>query len=432
MFVFSSPNSAKAWSTPRSAIHTDLDNLKSAIGHHNSGAHDFEVLNGIADRRANLKLVWHGKTPFPTRSNLYRAPLPTPPNGYGSTETLFGMQVRAAPITSTSAEVANNTRIAALAVSAYDYILTLPAEYRFYRAFYRNNYRLNTNLVLFVLIRYVSIFVIVLGAIGYWSTFSPDSCRGFYLLPVSARVIQSMVSQAILGLRTYCISRKNSTVGIVLLSSYIIAAVFQWVASIYHRVPVTVDGSCGAATTRPTHFFSPWLFYLAAMLYDFLTLSISMGYLFKLHSSSPFTSRLVKMMIYDGLGYFVALTVVNTVNAILAPFAGLFTWVMSQRILIHLQDAAEKRPRPTPSPIVRPPNLNLNAQGVVRPRSDGHKDTDNSFMGSTCFSSEPIQAHVERSVVVTVGSLTPPPTSSSCDESSRAPTVKWNEGLVSR
>ncbi|KAH9072786.1 hypothetical protein EDB83DRAFT_129781 [Lactarius deliciosus] len=135
------------------------------------------------------------------------------------------MQVRAPSITSGSLEAANDTLVAALSISVYDYVLTLPAEYRFYRAFYRNNYRLSTNLVLFVLIRYVSILVLVLGAIGYWSTFSPDSCRRFYLLPISARVIQSMVSQAILGWRTYCISRKNSSVGIVLLSNYIIAAV---------------------------------------------------------------------------------------------------------------------------------------------------------------------------------------------------------------
>ncbi|KAH9067747.1 hypothetical protein EDB87DRAFT_29492 [Lactarius vividus] len=219
------------------------------------------------------------------------------------------MQVRALPITSGSVEVANDTRIAAVAISAYEYILTLPAEYRIYRAFYRNNYRLSTNLVLFVLIRYVSILVLVLGAIGYWSTFSPDSCRRFYLLPVAARVIQSMVSQAILGLRTYCIARKNSTVGIVLLSGYIIAAVFQWVASIYHRVDVIVGvslWSCG----HPANSFFLCLVVLPcrnAACSD----TISPNWI------PPSTSRLVKMMIYDGLGYFVALTVVNTVNAIL-------------------------------------------------------------------------------------------------------------------
>ncbi|KAH9042783.1 hypothetical protein EDB85DRAFT_1916941 [Lactarius pseudohatsudake] len=98
------------------------------------------------------------------------------------------MQVRAPPFTSGSVEVANDTLVAAVSISVYDYVLTLPAEYRFYRAFYRNNYRLSTNLVLFVLIRYVSILVLVLGAIGFWSTFSPDSCRRFYLLPISARV----------------------------------------------------------------------------------------------------------------------------------------------------------------------------------------------------------------------------------------------------
>lgn len=121
------------------------------------------------------------------------------------------------------AGVINTGRVTAVSIAAYDYILTLPAEYRFYKAFYHNHFRLSTNLVLFVLIRYISILTIALGCIGFWGTFTPEACRRYYLLPTLARVVQSMVSQAILGLRAYGISRKNSTVGIVLLSSYILA-----------------------------------------------------------------------------------------------------------------------------------------------------------------------------------------------------------------
>ena len=47
------------------------------------------------------------------------------------------------------------------------------------------------------------------------------------------------------------------------------------------------SSSCGVKTLHPTSFLSTWLFYLVRMLYDLLTLSISMAYLFKYHSSSP-------------------------------------------------------------------------------------------------------------------------------------------------
>src|SRR6266702_2393097 len=69
------------------------------------------------------------------------------------------MSVLATVISSNAALVANNVRIASVSVTAYEYalhflrysltpenvlaryVLTLPAEYRFYRAFYRNNFR---------------------------------------------------------------------------------------------------------------------------------------------------------------------------------------------------------------------------------------------------------------------------------------------------
>ncbi|KAF8271047.1 hypothetical protein EI94DRAFT_631705 [Lactarius quietus] len=285
----------------------------------------------------------------------------------------------------------------------------------------------------------------VLTGVGFWSTFTLESCHSFYLVPISSRVIQYMVSQAILGLRTYGISGKNRTVCIVLLSSYVFAAAVQWVASIYRRVPVLVDGACAAGTTNPALFLSPWLFYLVAILYDLLASTISMAYLFKSYSSSLFTSRLVRIMISDGLIYFVALMVVNIVFAVLyrttnfivqtaaTPFAGALTWILSQRILIHLQNAASRRPRYTP-PIIRPPKPNLNVPIAIRPgpRDMGDheldKDTDSSFVGSSRIGSEPVQVHVEHSVVVGVRPLTPAP----YDESSRTPMIKWNEGQVSQ
>ncbi|KAH8990703.1 hypothetical protein EDB86DRAFT_2938922 [Lactarius hatsudake] len=140
--------------------------------------------------------------------------------------------------------VASKIRIAALAVAGYDYFLTLPAEWRFYRAFYRSNFRLNTSLLLFVLIRYTSILTGALGSWAYFShSFTPESCRKFFLLPALLRVPQCMVSQAILGLRAYTISRKNRTVGIVLFCGFIFASAVEWLSNVYHRIPVLSNGS---------------------------------------------------------------------------------------------------------------------------------------------------------------------------------------------
>ncbi|KAI9441514.1 hypothetical protein H4582DRAFT_1390444 [Lactarius indigo] len=359
-----------------------------------------------------------------------RLPNPASNQRQGWTKTLFCMPTFATVVSSNAALVANNIRISAISVTAYEYLLTLPAEYRFYRAFYRNNYRLSTSLVLFVLIRYIGL---ITGALGNWEFFSqnftPESCRRLFLLPTIFRMFLSMVSQAIVGLRAYTISRKNQKVGIVLLSSYIFTSAVQWFAQIYNRVPVFINGTCGAASTRPTLFLSPWLFYLAGMFYDLLTLIISMGYLFKYHSSSPFTSRLVKMMIYDGLGYFVALTVVNTINAILTrttnsilqvsggPLGGLLTFIMSQRILINLQNVSEERLHTETPPYVHRSTHSLSAKD--RPSSGDHHLHHQE-------GTELIQVRVDRSVVVGVGPWNAEPN----DESCRKPEVKWDQGIV--
>ncbi|KAH9008687.1 hypothetical protein EDB83DRAFT_2455019 [Lactarius deliciosus] len=323
---------------------------------------------------------------------------------------------------------AYNTRLAALAVGSYDYFLTLPAEWRFYKTFYRSNFRFNTSLVLFVLIRYTSILAGTLGTYAYLShSFTPESCRTFFIVPTLFRVLQCMISQAILGMRAYAISRKNRTVAIVLFSSFIFASAVGWLSNVYHRIR-----TCGTGTLYPTFFLSTWLFYLVAMFYDLLTLSISMGYLFKYRPSSPFISRLVKMMVYDGLWYFVALTMVNTINAILfrthnsfiqsAPFGGIATWIMSQRILIHLQGASADRLSTESPPYVNRSTHTRSAEDRSQSSSEVHHIEQDG--------TEQVQVPVDRSVVVSVVPCNWKAAPCDSDKPFRTPAVKWDEGSV--
>ncbi|KAH9177311.1 hypothetical protein EDB89DRAFT_1535444 [Lactarius sanguifluus] len=228
-------------------------------------------------------------------------------------------------------------------MAAYDYLITLPAEYRLYKS---SNWR-SLGFILFVLIRYTSIIVLVVSNVGFfYHGFTPTACENYHLAAPALKVIQMMVSQAILAIRTYGISQGNLWVARTLLSTYILGAAFQWFSSLNARIFVMIDV---IASAHPQSPISTWSFYMVAMLYDCLTLSISAVYLMKVKSVAPGTSRLFKILLYDGLGYFVVLTLTNLANILMfrgtdhllqstgASLEYSVTWIMSQRILIHLR-----------------------------------------------------------------------------------------------
>ncbi|KAI0299006.1 hypothetical protein B0F90DRAFT_654059 [Multifurca ochricompacta] len=120
-------------------------------------------------------------------------------------------------------------------------------------------------------------------------------------------------------------------------------------------------------SSHPQHPLSSWSFYMAAILYDCITLSISTVCLLRVRVISSAASRLLTIMLYDGLGYLVVLTgeshrcvtdpfpdscsytAVNVMNVILfrgtdhtiqstgASLGYTVTWIMSQRILTHIR-----------------------------------------------------------------------------------------------
>jgi len=196
----------------------------------------------------------------------------------------------------------------------------------------------------------------VVSNVGFfYHGFTPQTCEHFHLAAPALKVVQMMVSQAILGIRTYGIAQSNPWVKRTLLSTFILGAGLQWFSSLYARIPVMTDGNCTVASAHPERSVSSWSFYLVAMLYDCLTLTISTVYLMKIKSVGSGTSRLFKILLYDGLGYFVVLTLTNMANILLfrgtdhvlqstgASFEYAVTWIMSQQILIHIRNARADR-----------------------------------------------------------------------------------------
>jgi len=261
-------------------------------------------------------------------------------------------------------DIAAYLRITSIAIALYDYLETFPSAYRFYKFQFReqwNSRRLTLASVLFIMIRSISICALILTNVAFfYPKFTPESCRQFYMLLPSVKVLQAMVSQAILGIRAYNLSRRSPRIGCYLATLYLAACTLEWVTSIYRRTAVydPAYGNCRCGSG--VGMLGAWIYYAVAIVYDVATSAVCIVMLlqYTLASGSGVTSRITKMMLRDGLGYFVALTVVNVLNLILyrtsesvhqdiqtagTSLGYAVTWIMSQRLLIHLHDASLAR-----------------------------------------------------------------------------------------
>jgi len=222
----------------------------------------------------------------------------------------------------------------------------------------------------------------VFSGVGFfYHHFPPEVCTHYgYLGPVF-KVLQVMTSHAILGVRTYNIAQRKVWVGRTLIVAYLVALGFEWFTEFNQRYPMQVNGNCVIGTPHPDRFLSAWTFYFVAMIFDTLTLSIATYYLLKAQKAAvSAASKLLKMLLYDGLGYFVALTAVNLANIVLfrqanhsiqasgVNIAYAITWTMSQRILIHAREARTEQAEVFASP---PPSFNT---ASLRPPSQADKE----------------------------------------------------------
>lgn len=246
-------------------------------------------------------------------------------------------------------------RVVSLAVAGYDWVITMPAEYRFYRSQSRM-LRPSIACVLFVLIRYTSIFVLIAASVGYWGHFTSQACDRYYMLVPVIKTIQSVICQAILSIRTYALSKRSNRAGYFLIGMFVTFAIAEAFTNIYGRIPNNREGRCGSGNAPGKSV--AWIFFVFAMIYDVVTLCMSAYYLLGRSPIEYFSfSRLARMILADGLGYFFILTAVNILNLVLfrqstkefqgaaSPLAQVVTWIMSQRILIHLRDASDDTSR---------------------------------------------------------------------------------------
>ncbi|KAH8101924.1 hypothetical protein BXZ70DRAFT_932481 [Cristinia sonorae] len=171
------------------------------------------------------------------------------------------------------------------------------------------------------------------------------------------KAVQTLISQIIMGLRTYNISQRARWLKYSLPILIFVTSALEFFTNLYNRT--MVQGHVGQSKSQNctggnVDHKTVWIFYVVAIFYDAFTVSVSSYYLLRSTSSLFRLSGFVKVLFYDGLGYLVCLTAANVVNLILyrasdpetqssgASLGYTVTWILSQRILIHLRDAAEE------------------------------------------------------------------------------------------
>lgn len=301
-------------------------------------------------------------------------------------------------------------RIASISIALYDYVITLPAEWRFYRS-QPSIFHLSIACILFILIRYVSIVVMLLSNYGYFATnITPEICQHYFILAPIFKVLQTMVSQVIIGFRTWNIARRNRRIGLTLVLLFLTAVTLEWFTNMFDRIPVTDEpGNCTPGNAGKT--LSAWLYYVTAMMYDLVILTISTTHLLQYDVLSNRLERIVRVLMYDGIGYLVVLTGSNVLNIVLyresdiqtqsagASIGYAVTWIMSQRILIHLREM-QQAPHMENVVLARPTQNAKNIMSGFLSKSNLDFVTSPRSMHVNNDVELDIRVRVERSVVV--------------------------------
>ncbi|KAG8742214.1 hypothetical protein FRC10_001793 [Ceratobasidium sp. 414] len=289
--------------------------------------------------------------------------------------------VAAATTSSPSSQTSAYMRVAAMTLAAYDWFITLKPEIRLYQ-----RQSLSKGVVLFAAIRYVSIAAIVTSNVGFFGTgFTAAACHHYHLVAPLLKMFATLISQLIISIRTYAISRKSQWVLWTLTGLFCLSCVPEGLGNVWQRKAVqnstvrlhhvlphlrdsdapvspvkvswdifsftlaflrTFTDSCTSGNL-PEHKIA-WVHYLAAVVFDTVAMGIATFYLYS--PTKTTITGLAKVMLEEGLLYFIFLTVANVVNLCMfltadiatqscaAVFGQAVTMIMSQRIILNLQE----------------------------------------------------------------------------------------------
>ncbi|KAJ7641458.1 hypothetical protein FB45DRAFT_1125279 [Roridomyces roridus] len=219
-------------------------------------------------------------------------------------------------------------RIISFSLVAGDVFQTIPATLEMYMKNW-NERRLSATCFFYAVTRYLSVISLVSNGYAAFSTsFTPESCKKYYMLPNVTALVAVMAIQVLVYIRTLAISGQSKYVrygmGLLMLLGFPV----QTFGIVYHRDPSFNNGTCKGKVLRAGEPDWNIVYYSAHMAFDLVAVVTATTYLV-LISLSSYTggmlrfSKLVKMILRDGLLYFVVVFAVNL--WVVMEFAHVFT-----------------------------------------------------------------------------------------------------------
>ncbi|KAH8831967.1 hypothetical protein DL96DRAFT_1678239 [Flagelloscypha sp. PMI_526] len=206
-------------------------------------------------------------------------------------------------------------RITSIAVYGYDFIVTIPSEFRLYRR-QQFWYKPSIPCILFGLARYFGLFYIIWVTYVYFhSGWTAEGCNRISVVGALFRGFVSSIAAVTLMWRTWAIWQKNRVILVILVITLIPVTFFSYVQGLSGQTPVvTAEGGCTAVSKGNGPLSAKWTYALGNMLYDTLTCVLSTIPLARniRKGNSPISS----ILLADGIGYFVVSIVIQMANLI--------------------------------------------------------------------------------------------------------------------
>ncbi|KAF7333418.1 hypothetical protein MVEN_02357600 [Mycena venus] len=241
-------------------------------------------------------------------------------------------------------------RVSAASIYFFDYLMTLPSEYRIYKR-QKKIWNPSAACILFVLCRYVTLVSIIMATAFFFGTnWTEKTC-----VPAvggALRALSASIVSIIFMWRTWAIWHKRRPVLYFLMFAFIPTTVFTW-GFVFNQVPEVKNGSCGGLASTGV-FGVKWPFALANMLFDALCVGMS-TYRLALNIKNG-SSQISSILLVDGLGYFftsIALQVLNLIfllspdpakQSTMITFTNAITGLLSQRIITSLSQRIVNAP----------------------------------------------------------------------------------------
>ncbi|PAV18238.1 hypothetical protein PNOK_0672400 [Pyrrhoderma noxium] len=237
-------------------------------------------------------------------------------------------------------EIAAYLRVSSLAIALFDFVSTIPGELRLYSR--QSSFkRTSPACIFFILVRYISVAALVTSNVGFFAEgFTLVACRHFYLIAPVLKLMATLVSQVIIGVRTYAIARKSRWVVWALGILFVITLVPEIMGNVVRRVVVQKHGRL------------VFRFLCTAMIFDAVAMGIASYYLILSSRGMkyPMVTDLSRMMLQEGIVYFLALTAFNILNLVLfrgdnfemqsaaTTLGQAVTMIFSQKLILSLSD----------------------------------------------------------------------------------------------